>query len=863
MSRLSSKARRLMGLDKNDGKHPHYQIATDALNADFCLLKDDYYQFWEDMKDQKASGALVSALLDRVMDVEAKGLDKINKTLVHADLSKRFNHHEETSFLFTTNICKTLCFIGLFYPVDQSCPHFQKMLTKWNEHQKTPEIGRKVDMTLRMEVLLLGSRATPLAIDLSWFSAAEAEYSSEMRINGGLSTTRDRKSSSYNGGGGEEEVDITLSSFDDFPFATLYARRFLHSGGAQQLFEASLKLMTNLPQRLKMGTATTVRSMSALMLMLKQILTEHPIADTNALRMRLLPPLEVFCQWPVPYGLLAREMRHMVESEIRAPGTTFRKLLFEEHPMLSLAGMMKTKTVNSEKRAKQHTVWSELQHSVFVYYDTSNIRAVHLKNALIDHEQEILEASLGGGGDITTQKEKVRHEIRKRCLRSMFECSLDIVHNLETSDSGSGSETFTAGEKRKIIESGGWSMPRGKDPIRLDERDPSLIERWYEIALTIYENAAMDTTLPLTAYNQLRASQLIDLLKEIDPSLIAIPTASHSSHLLNTTKDKESAAIVRNVIGTHKPSNSIFSSPSTSNDKRLKHTESSVDKALKTARSVGKAAKLFKDLGRKASARSSSSLNVGSLHNLSLRANGPPPPPSFGFVKKMGDETSTSLKPPPVRNGFLVAHRQGLPPIQLEFQDGNSALRPPRPPLYHGSLSSQLEREKPVDKPVKNSTTQGREEQRRKLAKREKQHKETMDAKYGNWKERCVIGPTKRRYLKYPEARYNPLAPISGDLLVAALYAGSVDLSMMEEKISRERELAEFKMKEEKEDEVSGEVGKDQNGRTSLSRRRVSSVTMRLQEEDFTIQHLSRTRAITEAKQYREASKEIHSVMDR
>jgi len=383
MSRLSSKARRMLGLDKKNGNHPHHQIATNAFNADFSLLNDDYYQFWHDCKDPKASAALVSALLEQVMAVEGKGLDKINKTLLQANLNERY-HHQDTVDLFTTNVCKTLYFIGLFYPIDQTCPHFKSVVLKWNEHTKL-DIGRKVDRTLRMEILLLGARATPLAIDLSWFSAAESKTSSshlrssvesERSISGGSNNNaRDRKSSTYTSSESKdwEKMDTTLSSFDEFPFATLYARRLLHTGGAQQLFEAALKLMTNLPQRLKMGTATTVRSMSALMLILTQILTEHPIADTFALRMRLLPPLEVFCQWPVPYGQLAREMRHMVESEIRAPGTLYRKTLFEEHPMLSLPGMRKTNSVSSDKRAKQHTVWAELQHSVFVYYDVDDV----------------------------------------------------------------------------------------------------------------------------------------------------------------------------------------------------------------------------------------------------------------------------------------------------------------------------------------------------------------------------------------------------------------------------------------------------------------------------------------------------------
>jgi hypothetical protein len=829
------------------------------------------------------------------MSLEIKGLDKIHKSLSQADLPRVFQH-DDTVEIFTICACKTLYFIGLFYPVDQQCPEFQSVLEKWNKHEKS-EIGNQVDAVLRTEVLLLGSRATPLAIDLSWFSVAEFPSSTIS------DAARGSKSSSF-GSGREEELDTTLSALSDFPFATLYARRMLHSGGAQSLFEASLKLMKNLPQRLKMGTATTVRSMSALMLMLTQILTEHPIADTAALRVRLLPPLEVFCQWPVPFGQLARKMRHMVEGEIRAPGTMYRKVLFEEHPMLSIPGIMKMSSVQSAKRAKQHTVWAELQHSVFVYYDVEDQRAVHLRNTLIDlttSEQfdggDDMISLLSSEEDLEKKTKRIHHEMRKRCLRSMLECSLDLVHDLTNSE-------YTATEKSLILESGGWHLPpRGEqegdegarnetkklikekkvdhrgdrsssissnyrssdlgvvskeasplDPLQLNRRDPASIATWYARALEIYDAAAMDTTLPLTAYSQLRASKLIDLLTQIDPKIVAIPTASHASHA-STSEDERTTE-----RHTHTTSASSTTDSANSNSHSLKRSESNVDKALKTARSVGKAARMFKKIASK-SANLSSSSSPSS-------ASGPPPPPALSL--------GSNQRPLPVRNGFLVTHPQGLPPIQLEFQDAESALRPPKLHLYDSPLVSRMEQERPVDKPVKNSTTQSKEEQRQRLAKREKQHKEAMDAKYGHWKERCVIGPTKRRYLKYPEARYNPLAPMSGDLLVAALYAGSVDLSSVSRTSAAEVEHGAAAGRETQR-RVGGVVGGGGDGKQRQQRqqqqqqqqqqqrqrqRRLSSVSLRLDEEDFTIQHLSRTRASTEAQHVVAAAKEMHSVMD-
>ena len=867
------------------------------------------------MDDPKGSGGLVTALLERIMSIEIKGLDKIHKSLSQANLPHVFQH-DDTVEMFTICACKTLYFIGLFYPVDQQCPEFQSVMEKWNKHEKM-DISNQVDRVLRTEVLLLGSRATPLAIDLSWFSVVEFPSSTSSTIG---DAARGRKSSSF-GSGREEELDTTLSALGDFPFATLYARRMLHSGGAQLLFEASLKLMKNLPQRLKMGTATTVRSMSALMLMLTQILTEHPIADTAALRVRLLPPLEVFCQWPVPFGQLARKMRHMVEGEIRAPGTMYRKVLFEEHPMLSIPGMMKMSSVQSAKRAKQHTVWAELQHSVFVYYDVEDQRAVHLRNMLIDLTTN---EHFNGGGEIISEEDdlekktlRIHHEMRKRCLRSMLECSLDLVHDLTNSE-------YTATEKSLILESGGWHLPsRGEhegdeggrnetkkqkkektekkkkrvdqrgdrsssissncrssghggaskpavplDPLQLDRRDTASIATWYTRALDIYDAAAMDTTLPLTAYSQLRASKLIELLSLIDPGIVAIPTASRASH---EKDDSLAPSFINSSTNSTNFTNSTNSTNSTTSHS-LKRQESNVDKALKTARSVGKAARMFKKIASKsANSSTSSSSSTSSLPSSPSSSpslsTGPPPPPSVGL--------GSNQLPLPVRNGFLVTHPQGLPPIQLEFQDAESALRPPKLHLYESPLVSRMEQERPVEKPVKNSTTQSKEEQRQRLARREKQHKEAMDAKYGHWKERCVIGPTKRRYLKYPEARYNPLAPMSGDLLVAALYAGSVDLSSVSRTSAAEVEHGAAAGRETQR-RVGGVVGGGGDGKQRQQRqqqqqqqqqqrqrqRRLSSVSLRLDEEDFTIQHLSRTRASTEAQHVVAAAKEMHSVMD-
>ena len=81
---LSSKAMKLMGLGGagRNGKHPSHQIASRALDKNWCLLVDDYYEFWAGLdKDPAAATALLCELLDKVMKIEERGLEKIHKSL--------------------------------------------------------------------------------------------------------------------------------------------------------------------------------------------------------------------------------------------------------------------------------------------------------------------------------------------------------------------------------------------------------------------------------------------------------------------------------------------------------------------------------------------------------------------------------------------------------------------------------------------------------------------------------------------------------------------------------------------------------------------------------------------------------------
>ena len=155
-------------------------------------------------------------------------------------------------------------------------------------------------------------------------------------------------------------------------------------------------------------------------------------------------------------------------------------MLFEEQPLLSLAGInkMKSKT-HSVKRVKQHTVWAELQHSVFVYYDMSDKRALHLRHILMNnkskeeeeneqmheqHQQNQSAASRsedgnGNGDELTMKTEKIRHEIRKRCLLNMLESSIDLVHDLTSTN-------YTAKEKRIVFD---HLIPMRKDLEGLHE----------------------------------------------------------------------------------------------------------------------------------------------------------------------------------------------------------------------------------------------------------------------------------------------------------------------------------------------------------------------------------------------------------
>ena len=52
-------------------------------------------------------------------------------------------------------------------------------------------------------------------------------------MNTNVTMTRGRKVSSVSSNSREEELSTILTAFNEFPFATLYARRMLHSGHAK------------------------------------------------------------------------------------------------------------------------------------------------------------------------------------------------------------------------------------------------------------------------------------------------------------------------------------------------------------------------------------------------------------------------------------------------------------------------------------------------------------------------------------------------------------------------------------------------------------------------------------------------------
>ena len=76
--------------------------------------------------------------------------------------------------------------------------------------------------------------------------------------------------------------------------------------------------------------------------------------------------------------------------------------------------------------------------------------------------------------------------------------------------------------------------PEHIDPLGLDliedDKDGTKIKGWYKRILAVFEAAVDDTSLPLKAYTQMRASYLIPIVKEIAPNLVAIPAACPEAH---------------------------------------------------------------------------------------------------------------------------------------------------------------------------------------------------------------------------------------------------------------------------------------------------------------------------------------------
>ena len=137
-----------------------------------------------------------------------------------------------------------------------------------------------------------------------------------------------------------------------------------------------------------------------------------------------------------------------------------------------------------------------------------------------------------------------------------------------------------------------------------------------------------------------------------------------------------------------------------------------------------------------------------------------------------------------------------------------------------------------------------------------------MDTKFGDWRRRCVIGPTDRRYLKYPEARYNPLAPMSGDLLVAALYAGSVDLTEIQQPARSGRSGGGSTPAPSTPEALGSALPAATVIQKTRQSKRSSSLAMRTAEDQLTMRHLSTTRSPIEAQHVVAAAKTVKAVVD-
>jgi hypothetical protein len=127
--------------------------------------------------------------------------------------------------------------------------------------------------------------------------------------------------------------DAMDSIVEVFPYSFYYLSRLTRSEFAQQIMDEILKQLSKIPAMLSSMPQFNQTRTLALLLVLREFLTQSPTADPVWLA-KACDILTIFFKWPRPYGIVARDMLDFISVELRAPGEGLRRRLIVENPGL-------------------------------------------------------------------------------------------------------------------------------------------------------------------------------------------------------------------------------------------------------------------------------------------------------------------------------------------------------------------------------------------------------------------------------------------------------------------------------------------------------------------------------------------------
>lgn len=285
---------------------------THIVQTNVSLPLSQHNQFWTNLSNINNATRYLTVLLAKLYAIDLgdrSPLAEVMKKIidgVELQEGKTSSANESTTTI-RNQLINTLYFLALYYPFDETFPHFRTIITKWT----AIALSSKGDFVGDVANLL-----NPSLVKAQDSIFALVDLCSNI------------------------EFDTNAETFDPKSMTP----SFVHSYLRHRITNPSNRLISQVAFDtififLK-HPLISERKMLALLHMLRQWLTLSPHTPREVLESAMAAG-KTFFLWPQPFGEAARELLQMITVEMKAPGAALRKRILDENPHLA-KGVSKT-----------------------------------------------------------------------------------------------------------------------------------------------------------------------------------------------------------------------------------------------------------------------------------------------------------------------------------------------------------------------------------------------------------------------------------------------------------------------------------------------------------------------------------------